>query len=51
MIAALPVLQLCKGQKSARQLRVAIAYAKTQSQISGIRLLISVKASSIAIVA
>ena len=51
MIVAVPVLRPRKGWKSARQLRVATAYAKTQSRMSGIRLLISVKASSAAIVA
>ena len=51
MIVAVPVLRPRKGWKSARQLQVATAYAKTQSLNFRNWLLISVKASSVAIVA
>ena len=51
MIVSVPVLWLRKGWKLARQLQVAAAYAQLQSRFSRNRLLISIAASSTAIVA
>ena len=51
MIVAVPVLEPRKGQKSARQLRVATAYAQMSGLFSQSRLLIIVEAGSMAIVA